>query len=64
MSFKSVFEQIFGFALLEGVKLSSVFVHNPKSQQIVQILTPDAEALAQLLVSASQAPAIPAAPKP
>ncbi len=56
MSFKTIFEEIFGFALATGESLTPVFVHNPKSQQIVQVLTPDVNALFQLLTTAAQSP--------
>lgn len=51
MSAKSVFETIFGFALLAGEQLATIVVHNPRSQQFVTILTPDVNALFQLLES-------------
>jgi hypothetical protein len=61
MSTKTIFEEIFGFALLAGEQLVPVIVHNPRSQTITTILTPDVNALFQLLVSQG-AMAAPAAP--
>jgi hypothetical protein len=51
MSAKTIFEDIFGFALLAGEQLAPIVVHNPRSQQFVTVLTPDVNALFQLLVS-------------
>ena len=65
MSAKTIFEQIFGFALLAGEQLAPIVVHNPRSQQFVTVLTPDVNALFQLLESqGAMAPTAPATPAP
>ena len=45
MSFKTTLGEILGTILIAGEQLTPVFIHNPKSQQITTILTPDVNAL-------------------
>lgn len=52
MSFKTTLGEILGTFLVAGEQLTPVFIHNPKSQQITAILTPDVNALFAQLFAA------------
>lgn len=63
MSLKSTLAEILGFTLLAGEQLTPVFIHNPRSQAITTILTPDINALFALLTQqGAMAPTTTAAP--
>ena len=49
MSLKTTLAEILGFTLLAGEQLTPVYIHNPRSQAIATILTPDINALFTLL---------------
>jgi len=56
MSAKNVLGEILGTFLLAGEQLAPVFIHNPRSQQIYTILTPDVNVLfAQLFAQGAVA---------
>ena len=63
MSFKTTLAEILGTILIAGEQLSPVFIHNPRSQQITTILTPDVNALfAELFASGTMAAPEPPTP--
>jgi hypothetical protein len=54
MSLKTTLGEILGTILLAGEQLQPVFIHNPRSQQITTILTPDINSLFAALFAGGQ----------